>query len=47
VQFNDEGKFGGDAGFTYDKNSTSAMVGLNHTPAGAENLLVGDGHSVN
>jgi hypothetical protein len=47
VQFNDEGKFGGDAGFTFDKDSTSAMVGLNHTPAGSENLLVGDGHAVN
>ncbi len=46
VQFNDSGSFGGDAAFTFDKVGTTAMVGLNHTPAGAANLLVGDGHTV-
>ncbi len=46
VQFNRLGAFGGSAGFTYDEASTTAMVGSNHTPSGAANVLVGDGHVV-
>jgi hypothetical protein len=46
VQFNRGGGFGGDSGFTYDEDSATAMVGPGHTPNGAANLLVGEGHSV-
>jgi hypothetical protein len=46
VQFNEDGHFGGDAEFTYDTASTTAMVGLSHNPGGADNLLVGEGHTV-
>jgi hypothetical protein len=46
VQFNDGGSFGGDAGFAFDKASTTVMIGPDHTPGGAANVLVGDGHVV-
>jgi hypothetical protein len=46
VQWNHAGTFGGDADFTYDEATSTAMIGIGHTPAGAANLLVGDGHTV-
>jgi hypothetical protein len=46
VQFNRDGSFGGDDDFTYDVDSATVMVGTGHTPAGGDNLLVGDGHTV-
>jgi hypothetical protein len=46
VQFNHGGAFGGDADFTYSEDTATVMVGTGHTPAGATNLLVGDGHTV-
>lgn len=47
VQFNDSNKFGGSANFTFDKTTTTVMIGLNHTPGGADSLLIGSGHTVN
>jgi hypothetical protein len=46
VQFNHAGTFGGDADFTYDEPSATVMIGTGHTPGGADNLLVGEGHTV-
>ncbi len=47
VQFNFENTFGGDDGFLYDYTNDTVMVGSNHTPGGAINVLIGDGHTVN
>jgi hypothetical protein len=46
VQFNDNNTFGGNASFTFDKTTTTVKIGLNHTVGGADNLLVGTGHTV-
>jgi hypothetical protein len=46
VQFNHAGSSAGDADFTYDEPSATVMIGTGHTPGGADNLLVGEGHTV-
>lgn len=46
VQFNRLGSFGGSEDFTYDETSSTVMIGTGHSPSGADNLLVGQGHTV-
>jgi hypothetical protein len=46
VQFNRAGGFGGSASFTFAEDETTVMIGTGHTEGGADNLLVGEGHTV-
>lgn len=45
-QFNDGGVFGGNANWTFDKNTSTVMIGSEHTPGGSKNLLNGIGHTI-
>jgi hypothetical protein len=47
VQFNRDNTFGGNEAFEFHEDSTTVTVGTGHTPGGADNLLVGEGHTVN
>lgn len=47
IQFNDSAHFGGHAGWTFDKDTATVMIGTGHTVGGTTNLLVGSGHTVN
>lgn len=46
VQFNYNGVFGGNEHFTYEYAEDSVLIGTRHTVNGADNLLVGEHHSV-
>jgi hypothetical protein len=45
-QWNDELNFGGHAAWLFFKEYTTAVLGLEHLPGGADNLLVGKAHRV-
>jgi hypothetical protein len=47
IQYNDEGRFGGQADWLFDETTTTVMLGLDHTEGGSTNLLIGEGHTVN
>lgn len=40
------GVFGGHEAWTFNEATTTVMLGINHTPGGADNFLGGEGHTV-
>jgi hypothetical protein len=45
-QFNRGGEFGGHASWGFDEAYTTARLGTGHTSGGADNMLIGEGHTV-
>lgn len=45
-QFNDSGAFGGHECWTFDKTTSTVMIGTDHQVGGGDNLLIGEGHTV-